>query len=82
MENKMKIEQVDDFFVLTKKVSVEVHKDGGMSQDHINLTASLEKTFANTQTHVKFKDYKIDKSSIKTEVLNGQLYVVMLAFKV
>jgi hypothetical protein len=68
------------FYVLTKKVTIDPFKQGGLSKEEINIDQLKSDTFANTQEALRFDKYKIDKDSIKTEVINGELYVVMLAF--
>jgi len=68
------------FYVLTKKVTIDPFKQGGLSKEEINIDKLKSDTFANTQEVLRFDKYKIDKDSIKTEVINGELYVVMLAF--
>jgi hypothetical protein len=67
------------FYVLTKKVVLTPSKEGGMSKQQIDIEQLKTKTFE-MQEALRFDKYKIDKDSIKTEVINGELYVVMLAF--
>jgi hypothetical protein len=67
------------FYVLTKKVALTPSKEGGMSKQQIDIEQLKTKTFE-MQEVLRFDKYKIDKDSIKTEVINGELYVVMLAF--
>lgn len=67
------------FYVLTKKVTLTPTKEGGLSKQQIDIEQLKSKTFE-MQESLRFDKYKIDKDSIKTKVINGELYVVMLAF--
>jgi hypothetical protein len=49
------------FYVLTKKVTIDPFKQGGLSKEEINIDQLKSDTFANTQEALRFDKYKIDK---------------------
>lgn len=71
-----------DFIVLTKQVNAKSNSTG-FSYEHYSMSYLLQETFKeNVAMLQRFKDYEIDKSSIKLEVIQGVLFLVCIAYNI
>lgn len=73
---------MEDFYVITKPVQTSNSTPNTLGIEYYQMDYLIQETFkTNIQSGIRFSEFEIDKSTLKLEVIGGQLCVVALAFR-
>lgn len=73
---------MEDFIVFTKPVRTTGKSEKRFSHDYHQMNFLLQESFKeNLEMGTSMKDFAVDKNSIKLEMIDGSLHVVMIAFR-
>jgi hypothetical protein len=71
-----------DFIVFTKPVKTTGKSEKRFSFDYHQMSLLLQESFKdNPQMSEGMKDFTVDENSIKLEMIDGSLHIVMIAFR-